>query len=103
VERDVREQAAPGAANTLLSLVQVLLQPLGYEELAQAVVDAVPAAFAPETGVLGTLLLTHHTETHHVEAFAYTHGPHQADIARALNGRPLAPAERRLSAPVQPD
>ncbi len=89
MERDVREQAAPGAANTLLSLVQVLLQPLGYEELAQAVVDAVPAAFAPETGVLGTLLLTHHTETHHVEAFAYTHGPHQADIARALNGRPL--------------
>ena len=89
MEPGVERQMATGAADPLLSLVRVLLQPLVYHELAQAVVDAVPAAFAPETGVLGTLFLTIHAETHSVEAFTYTHGPHHTDIARGLNGRPL--------------
>lgn len=88
--------AAQGSAaveSDFLPLVEVLLQPLGYQELGQAIVDALPSAFPTETTVLGALLLTLNADTHHVEAFAYSRGSYAPSIARALNGRPL----RRLS------
>lgn len=65
------------------------MQPLGYQELGQAIVDAIAGAFQAETRVLGALLLRLDAETHHVEALAYTHGSHQESIARGLQGLPL--------------
>jgi signal transduction histidine kinase len=72
-----------------LALMHVLLQPLGYQDLAQAVVNALPGAFAPDTAVLGALVLTLSPESHSIEAFAFTEGPNQAAIARGMAGRPL--------------
>jgi signal transduction histidine kinase len=72
-----------------LTLMHVLLQPLGYQDLAQAVVNALPRAFAADTAVLGALVLTLGPEAHSIEAFAFTEGPNQAVIARGLAGRPL--------------
>jgi signal transduction histidine kinase len=82
-------QGSSSVNGPFLALMHVLLQPLSYQDLAQAVVNALPEAFAPDTAVLGALVLTVSPEAHHIEALAYTQGPNQATIARSLVGRPL--------------
>ncbi|HEV7217066.1 MAG TPA: hypothetical protein VGP33_18310, partial [Chloroflexota bacterium] len=86
-------QGTPETAHRFLPLVEVLLQPLSYQDLGQAIVDAIPSALAAETAVLCALLLTLDAETHSLELFAYTRGAHADSITRAFEGQPL----RRLS------
>ena len=81
-------EPSSGSADPFPPLMRVLLRPLGYQQLGQALVDAVPNAFAADTAVVGALLLTINAESHCLEAFTYTHGAHQDAIAAALAGQP---------------
>ena len=63
------------ALDTLRRLASTLVTTIAIEEVAQRVVDAVPEAFGPESGVVGGAISTVDRERRVIRARAITNGP----------------------------